>query len=63
MAYSILKNANCVPPEVLLRNEVSRLQAAVAQAPDAAARESLQRELIARETELAIQRERRRRRS
>jgi hypothetical protein len=54
MAYSILKNANCVPAEVELLNEVSRLERAVAQTADATARESLRRELTNRRTQLAI---------
>lgn len=62
MAYSVLKNANCSPPEVQLMAEVSRLAQAVAQATDPAARQSLQRELADRQTELAILQERGRRR-
>jgi hypothetical protein len=54
MAYSILKNANCTPAEVELLNEVSRLEHAVAQTADVTARESLQRELTNRRTQLAI---------
>jgi hypothetical protein len=54
MAYSILKNANCAPAEVELLNEVSRLERELAQAADVAARESLQRALTNRRTELAI---------
>jgi hypothetical protein len=54
MAYSILKNARCAPAEVELLNEVSRLERAVAQTGDVIARESLQRELTNRRTQLAI---------
>jgi hypothetical protein len=54
MAYSILKNANCAPAEVELLNDVSRLERAVAQTVDVTARESLQRELTNRRTQLAI---------
>jgi Domain of unknown function (DUF1992) len=54
MAHSILKSANCVPAEVELLNEVSRLEQAVAQTADLSARESLRRELTNRRTELAI---------
>ena len=54
MAYSILKNANCAPAEVELLNEVSRLERAVAQASDVKHRDSLQRELTNRRTELAV---------
>jgi len=59
MAFSILKNANCAPAEVELLSEVSRLQQAVAEAPDAAARQDLQRALVQRQTQLAIALERR----
>jgi hypothetical protein len=62
MAYSILKNANCVPAEVELLNEVSRLERAIEQTADVTARESLQRELTNRRTELAVVFERRSRR-
>lgn len=62
MAYSILKNANCLPPEAQLMAEVSRLEQAVAQAHDTTTRQSLQRELTNRQTELAILQERGRRR-
>jgi hypothetical protein len=62
LAYSILKNANCRPPEVELMAELSRIEQALAQAPDAATRQSLQRELTHRQTELAILKERARRR-
>lgn len=61
MAHSILKNANCVPVEVELLNEVSRLEQAISSAADPAARQSLQRELTDRQTELAIALERSRR--
>jgi hypothetical protein len=58
MAYSILKSAKCVPAEVELLNEVSRLERLIAQTADVAAREPLQRELANRRTELAIMCER-----
>jgi hypothetical protein len=54
MAYSILKSANCAPAEVELLNEVARLERAVAKAAHGPAKESLQRELADRRTELAI---------
>ena len=54
MAYSILKSAKCVPVEVALLNEVSRLERAVAEATGAAARQSLQRALRDRQTQLAV---------
>ena len=62
MAYSVLKNANCSPPEVQLMSEVSRLERAVAQTPDPVVRQSLQQELANRRTELAMLQERGRRR-
>jgi Domain of unknown function (DUF1992) len=62
MAFSILKNANCAPAEVELLNEISRLQRAIAETPDAAARQQLQRTLVERQTELAIALERARNR-
>jgi hypothetical protein len=54
MAYSILKSANCVPAEVELLNEVSRLERAIAETADATARQSLRRMLRDRQTELAV---------
>ena len=63
MAYSILKNANCVPIEVELLKEVARLEQALAGAGDPEIRRMMQRELMHRRTELAIAIERSRRRS
>jgi hypothetical protein len=60
MAYSILKNANCVPTEVGMMNDVARLREAVASAPDAQTRQALQRKLMERQIELAIIQERKR---
>jgi hypothetical protein len=60
MAFSILKNANCVPPEVELLNEVSRLQRAIAGAVDPAETQELQRALANRQTQLGVVFERRR---
>lgn len=54
MAYSILRSANCVPVEVELLNEVSRLERAIAQTAEASARQSLQRALRDRQTRLAV---------
>ncbi len=54
LAYSILRNANCVPSEVELLNEVSRLERAIAETADATARQSLQRALRDRRTQLAV---------
>src|SRR5215471_15864838 len=54
MAYGLLRSAKCVPAEVELLNEVSRLESAVAAAADAAARQPLQRSLRDRKIQLAI---------
>src|SRR6185503_3483893 len=54
MAYSILRSAHCVPAEVELLNEVSRLDRAIAETADPAARQSLQRALTDRHTQLAV---------
>jgi len=62
MAYSILKSANCVPAEVELLNEVSRLERAIAETADATARQALQRTLTDRHTQLAVVLEQRSRR-
>jgi Domain of unknown function (DUF1992) len=59
MAFSILKNANCAPAEVELLNEVSRLEHAVGAAPDPDTKQQLRRELVDRQTQLAIALERR----
>jgi hypothetical protein len=59
MAFSILKNANCAPPEVEMLKEVSRLQQAIAEASDAGTRKQLQRTLVLRRIQLAISLERR----
>jgi len=60
MAYSLLKNANCVPAEVELLKEISRLEEAIGGAEDDASRRMLRRTLMSRQTELAIAREKRR---
>lgn len=62
MAHSILKNANGLPAEVELLNEVARLERAVAQAADATTSQSLQKELTQRQTQLAVVLEHRSRR-
>ena len=45
MAYSILKSAGCVPEEVEMLRDVDRIETALANATDDAARASLRREL------------------
>jgi hypothetical protein len=62
MAYSILTSAKCVPAEVELLNEVSRLERAIAEMADATARQPLQRALADRRTQLAVVLEHRSRR-
>ena len=59
IAFSLLKNANCAPVEVELLNEVSNLTHAIAATSDAATKQSLQRTLIHRQTQLALALERR----
>jgi hypothetical protein len=62
IAFSILKTANCVPAEVELLNEISRLEQADRQTTDPAARRSLRQTLANRRLELAIALERKARR-
>jgi Domain of unknown function (DUF1992) len=45
MAYSILKNANCLPEEVELRNEIARLERTAASAADGDARDRVQKQI------------------
>jgi hypothetical protein len=61
MAFSILKNAKCVPAEVELLNEVARLKDALGQTSDPTLRQELHRTLVTRQMQLAINLERRRR--
>jgi hypothetical protein len=62
IAYSILKTANCVPAEVELLNEISRLEQDDRQTTDSVAKRSLQQALANRRLELAVALERRARR-
>jgi Domain of unknown function (DUF1992) len=57
MAYSVLKNANCLPEEVHLMNDVARLEAEAAAAPDGSA-EGLSSALQAARLRLALALER-----
>ena len=59
MAYSILKAANCVPTEVELLSEISRLEQATGQTTDPDAKRCLQQTLANRRLELAAALERR----
>ena len=62
MAFSILRNANCAPPEVELMKEVARLEQAIAETVDAPAAKELHRLLTHRRIQLAIFLERGRKR-
>ena len=62
IAYSILKTGNCVPAEVELLNEISRLEQADRQTTDDAAKRSIRQTLANRRMELAVACERRARR-
>ena len=62
MAHSILRTANCVPAEVELLNEVSRLERAIGECVDATSRQPLQRALTDRRAQLAVMLEHRSRR-
>lgn len=59
VAFSILKNANCLPAEVELLNEISRLEQAIGETSHAVAQQELRRTLADRQTQLAIVLERR----
>jgi hypothetical protein len=61
MAYSILKNAQCVPAEVELLNDVARLKDAIGSTSDPAQKQQLHRTLVTRQMQLAISLERSRR--
>jgi DnaJ-like protein len=60
VAFSILKNANCVPAEVELLNQVATLEQRLAAAPDDR-KPAVRRELADRRTQLAVVLERARR--
>ena len=60
VAYSILKNANCAPPEVELMKEVSRLEAAIAASAEVDVTKQLRRTLAHRRIQLSLYLERRR---
>lgn len=61
LAYSVLKSANCLPEEVELLNEISRLEQQLAAAPDETARAETARTLDARRLRLDLLLERTRR--
>lgn len=58
MAYSVLKNARCVPVEVELLNEIARLRALASVAGQAGDRDAIRKTLADRRIELAIRLER-----
>lgn len=60
MAYSILKNANCVPEEVALLNEIARLQAVVQSTCSARVRDEAATALREQELRLSVLRDQRR---
>jgi hypothetical protein len=55
VAYRMLKNAGCLPPELTLRNEIRQLQGLLAQVEIDAEQESLRRRLFLLKARLAIQ--------
>ena len=63
MAYTLLKNANCVPEEVALLNEVARLQQVIQAACDPAVRDAAMARLRDQELRLNVLRDARRRHS
>lgn len=60
MAHSILKNANCLPEEVALMNDIARLQGVVQGSCDPASRDRAVRELRDLELQLGLLRDQRR---
>lgn len=54
MPFKILKDAGVAPPELAMFHERARLRAAVADAPDDAARAPLQQRLVELEQALAL---------
>src|SRR5262249_14174911 len=62
MAFSLLKNANCLPAEVEVLKEVAPLERTAREASDPVARTAAQKTLDERRTELAVRIERGRRR-
>jgi len=59
LAFSVLKNARCLPAEVELLREITRLEETLAAASDTVERRELQRTIVNRRTELAMMLERR----
>lgn len=57
MAYTILKNANMVPPEMELKKEIHELERQIAEIPDGDERRKLQKKLTIKMTEYALVRE------
>jgi hypothetical protein len=58
MAYTVLKNADCVPQEIELLNDVARAGAALASSETGESRERLSRELEAARLRLNVALER-----
>ncbi len=61
LAYSVLKNANCLPEEIELRNEIARLERTLASLGDVDARRRTEREIADRTLRLNLLVERARR--
>ena len=55
VAYRILKNAGYLPPEQMLRREISQLETLLLQAEDDAQADPLRRRIILLQTRLAVQ--------
>ena len=55
VAYRILRNADCLPPELTLRNEIHQLESLLDQAELAAEQRSVRRRLCLLKARLAMQ--------
>ena len=55
VAYRILRNAGCLPPELTLRNEIHQLESLLDQVELAAEQRSVRRRLCLLKTRLAMQ--------
>ena len=54
VAYRLLKNAGCLPPELALRNEISEIEGLLSQVDLDAEQQSLRRRLCLLKTRLAL---------
>ena len=55
VGYRLLKNAGCLPPELLLRREITEIEALLHQAQTAAEAQPLRQKLLLLRTRLALQ--------